>query len=117
MPGMTTPGSVLSAHGQWTDITLDGGVLVISKRLPGRKAQRQIPVGSITAVDFRPAGRVGRGFFRVIVAGGFQHETPAGSGSRASDAVGDPNGAAFNRKQQAGFEAIRDALADTSGRS
>jgi hypothetical protein len=99
-------------HGGVT-VTFDGNFLSINRkgflaRATVGKGEKRIPLGSITAVQLKPAGAMVNGFIQFTVAGG--NEAKSKFGSQTMDAVKDENSVVFTKKQQAAFEALRDDI-------
>ncbi|WP_353353551.1 DUF4429 domain-containing protein [Intrasporangium sp. DVR] len=69
------------------------------------KGEKRIPLSSITAVQWKPAGPVMNGFISFTVGGG--NETRSRFGSQTSDAVKDENSVIFVKKQMPEFETLR----------
>lgn len=98
----------ITAEGQRCSMTLDGAWLIITHTGIGNKSEKRVPIKSITSVQLKGAGALSRGFFEVSLGGGVEQN--ARRGSRATQAAGNENGAAFDRKQQPAWEQLRDAL-------
>ena len=69
------------------------------------KGEKRIPLSSITAVQWKPAGPMMNGFISFTLGGG--NETRSRFGSQTSDAVKDENSVIFIKKQMPDFEALR----------
>ncbi|MGH4015246.1 MAG: DUF4429 domain-containing protein [Pseudonocardiaceae bacterium] len=72
------------------------------------KGGKRIPLGQITAVQFKPAGILVNGFIAFTVGGG--NEQRSRFGRQTTDAAHDENGVIFWTRQQAAFEQLRDAI-------
>lgn len=87
-------------------LDFDGNTVTISRKgllaagTVGGGTMR-IPLGSITAVDFKKWSIFRWGHLRVVVQGG---------GMRRRKAIKDEQTVTFNRQHQAAFEEIRDAI-------
>lgn len=102
-----------TAKGRTGSVSFDGSMVTISRKgLAGRvavgKGDKRIPVRSITAVQWKPAGRLVNGFIQFTLPGG--NEVRSGLGSQTSTAVGDENSVVFTRRQMPAFEEIREAV-------
>jgi hypothetical protein len=69
------------------------------------KGEKRIPVGSITAVQWKPAGGLVNGFIQFTIGGG--NETRSRFGAQTMDAVHDENSVIFVKSQMRAFEALR----------
>lgn len=101
---------VTGVNGQ---VTLEGGMLTISRsgamaKMTVGKGEKRIPVKSISAVEWKPASRLVRGFIEFSVPGG--NEERSTPGRRTQDAARNENAVVFGFKQQAEFEALRAAV-------
>jgi hypothetical protein len=72
------------------------------------KGSKRIPVGSITAVQLKPASMTVRGFIQFTFAGG--NESRSRFGKQSVDAAKDENSVLFTKKQQSDFESLRAAI-------
>ena len=77
-------------------------------RLSIGKGVKRIAVGSITAVQIKPAGAIMSGFIQFTLPGGI--EMKSSFGSQTSDAAGDENSMLFTQPQEPAFLAFRDAV-------
>jgi hypothetical protein len=68
---------------------------------------KQIPIASVTAVQWRKAG-IATGFLQLTIAGGVERRSRPGQ--QGGDARRDENSVTFNARQQADFERVRDAI-------
>jgi hypothetical protein len=75
---------------------------------PIGKGEKRIPVSSIHAVQWKPAGAVMNGFISFIVAGGIEKQSAFGH--QTADAAHDENSVVFWKKQQPEFEELRAAV-------
>jgi hypothetical protein len=101
----------IHARGVNGQITIDGHWLTIERkgfrgRVGHSKGDRRIPLGSITAVQVRPAGSVANGFIRFTVPG-----SPELRGG-LQNASKDENAVIFTKKQADDFERVRLAVED-----
>lgn len=72
------------------------------------KGEKHIPIASITAVQWKPAGAVVNGFIQFTVPGG--NEGRSHFGSQTIDASKDENSVIFTKKQMGSFETLRTAV-------
>jgi hypothetical protein len=72
------------------------------------KGEKRIPVASISAVQFKPAGAMVNGFIQFTLPGGNERRSKAGS--QSTDAAKDENSVLFTKKQMPEFLALRDAI-------
>jgi len=111
-PPPTAPAQPLEVKGVNGTVVFDGSMVVIRRsgamaRLTLGKGEKRIPLRSIAAVQFKPAGMV-RGFIQFTIPGG--NERRSKFGSQTTDAAKDENSVLFNTGQQSAFEALRDAI-------
>jgi hypothetical protein len=107
---MTQPLHVEGRNGQ---ITFDGFYLTIHRkgffaRASIGKGEKRIPLSSITAVQWKPAGPMVNGFIQFTVPGG--NESRSRSGHQTSDAGKDENSVLFTKQQMPAFEQLRGAV-------
>lgn len=105
--------TTVKATGQTGTIEFDGQFVTITRdgwrgKAVFGKGEKRIPVRSITAVQFKPAGALTQGFIQFTISGG--SEKTGGRSSRTQEAFTDENSVVFLRKSLAGFEAVRDAV-------
>ena len=101
----------LSAKGQnGTTVSFDGRFVTITRgMMSGQgRGEKRIATGSINAVQFKKAGKLGRGFISFTVGGG--DEKASKIGGQIQSAWKDENSAVFLSTSNADFEAIRDAV-------
>jgi hypothetical protein len=93
-------------------VLFDGTFITIRRkgfnRLTVGKGEKRIPVRSVTAVQFKPAGPMVNGFIQFSLGGG--NEARSRFGRQTVDAVNDENSVIFTRKQQGAFTALRDMI-------
>jgi hypothetical protein len=103
----TQPLHVAGVTGQ---VIFDGSFVTIARRgfraraIVG-KGEKRIPIRSITAVQWKPAGAMVRGFIQFTVPGG--NERRSGFGHQTADAAGDENSVIFTKSQMPAFERLR----------
>jgi hypothetical protein len=69
------------------------------------KGEKRIPIVSVSAVQWKPAGSLVNGFIQFTLAGG--NEARSKFGSQTTDAAKDENSVIFVKKQMADFESLR----------
>jgi hypothetical protein len=72
------------------------------------KGEKRIPLGSIAAVQWKPAGAMMNGFISFTLGGG--NETRSRFGSQTFDATKDENSVVFVKKQMPEFDALRNEV-------
>lgn len=102
------------AKGVTGTVIFDGQFVTIARtglraRAMVGKGDKRIPVGSITAVQWKPAGMM-NGFIEFTVGGG--NEGRSRFGSATQDAMRNENAVVFHFKQAPAFEAIRGEIED-----
>lgn len=105
----------VTAKGHNGQVSFDGRMVTISRKgLLGRasvgKGEKRIPLTSITAVQWKPAGPVMNGYIQFSLPGG--NEGRARFGSQTKDAGHDENSVIFTRRQMASFQRLRTAVED-----
>lgn len=103
---------MLEVKGVNGTVLFDGAMVIIRRsgamaRMTIGKGEKRIPLRSISAVQFKPAGLV-RGFIQFTIPGG--NERRSSFGSQSTDAARDENSVLFGKTQQAEFERLRDAI-------
>lgn len=103
----------MEIKGHTGTVVFDGRAVVIRRdgfkaRASVGKGEKMIPLSSIQAVQFKPAGRMTNGFIQFTVPGGV--ESRSQFGTQTVDAVSDENSVVFTRKQMPEFEQLRDAV-------
>lgn len=97
---------MLTAKGHNGQVTVDGSWITIERKGLGRvghsKGERKIPIGAVSAVQVRPAGRIGNGFIAFTTPGAPPFSGGLSEAAKHSDAV------IFTRKQQEAFDAVRE---------
>jgi hypothetical protein len=95
----------LYAKGHNGQVTVSGDWLTIERKGLGRiahsKGDRRIPLGSITAVQMRPAGIFANGFLKFTVPGSAELRGGLNAATK------DENAVIFTKKHQAEFDAVR----------
>jgi hypothetical protein len=100
----------VEVKGHTGTVVFDGDVVTIRRtgfdaRMTVGKGEKRIPLASITAVQWKPAGTFVNGFIQFTVGGG--NESRSSLGSQTTDAVKDENSFVFLKKQMADFDALR----------
>ena len=72
------------------------------------KGSKRIPLASVTAVQWKPAGATVNGFIQFTLSGG--NERRSRFGSQTTDAASDENSVVFTKKQMGDFEELRAAV-------
>jgi hypothetical protein len=104
---------MLSAKGYGGQLSFDGSfVTVTSKGFFGRPTRAQgenrIPIASVNAVRWKPAGPVVNGYLALALAGDLEKQS--GSGTPTHKAGRNVNSVVFTKKHQPEFEQIRDEI-------
>jgi hypothetical protein len=94
----------ISFDGTWVTIHRKGGLA----RMSVGKGEKRLPVSSITAVQWKPAGAMVNGFIQFTVPGG--NESRSRMGSQTTDAARDENSVVFTKKQMPDFEVLRASI-------
>lgn len=98
------------AEGYGGQVDFDGTFVTISRRgflarATTGKGEKRIPIGAITAVQWKPAGPLVNGFIQFTMAGATEVRSRAG---RQTHRAGhDENSVLFTRKQMPAFDALR----------
>ena len=99
----------MEARGRGARVSFDGSYVTIARSgwsAPG-KGEKRIPVQSITAVRWKPAGLMS-GYIQFTVLGGSEVHTR--SGRQTIDAARDENSVVFARRRQPDFQVLREAV-------
>jgi len=104
---------VISAKGQNGQLSFDGQFVTITRKgflgvTTQGKGEKRIPVGQISAVQFKPAALVTQGFIQFTIPGGA--EVKSRFGSQSQQAFQDENSVVFLHKSNADMQTIRDAV-------
>ena len=107
------PAEVIELKGVNGTIIFDGNMVIIRRsgamaRMTVGKGEKRIPVRSVTAVQFKPAGMAVRGYIQFTIPGG--NERRSAPGRQTTDAAKDENSVLFAKGDQAAFENLRDAI-------
>lgn len=109
---MSTTPSILEARGKTGKIVFDGQFVELRRTGRGRttvgKGSKRIPVRSITAVQWKPAGMFVSGFMQFTIPGGNERTSRPGKATVA--AAQDENSIVFGKRQMSEFETIRNAI-------
>lgn len=100
------------AKGYNGQVSYDGDFITIHRagfraRTSVGKGEKRIPVGSVSAVQWKPAGIV-TGFIQFTMSGG--NERRSAFGFQTSSAVSDENSVVFTKAQMPAFQVVRDAV-------
>jgi hypothetical protein len=104
---------MIEIKGHGGQVTFDGDFVTIHRkgflaRANVGKGEKRIPLASITAVQWKPAGAMVNGFIQFTVPGG--NERRSGFGHQTTDAAHDENSVVFTRPQMPQFERLRAAV-------
>lgn len=107
--------SAVEVRGHNGTVVLDRDFVTITRtgflaRATLGKGEKRIPVASITAVQWKPAGPMVNGFIQFTLGGG--NESRSKFGSQTTNAVKDENSVIFLKKQMPEFEVLRAAIED-----
>jgi hypothetical protein len=108
-----TNGEPIVAKGHNGTVIFDGDFVTIERtgflaRASVGKGTKRIPLPSVTAVQWKPAGGMVNGFIAFTVGGG--NETRSRFGSQTVDAGRDENSVLITKKQMPDFEHLRSAV-------
>jgi hypothetical protein len=100
-------------EGHTGQVSFDGFFVTIHRkgfraRAVVGKGEKRIPLPSIAAVQWKPAGGMVNGFIQFTVPGG--NERRSSFGSQTTDAAKDENSVVFTKKQMPDFEKLRAAV-------
>lgn len=103
----------MEVKGQTGTVVWDGDFITIKRtgflaRASVGKGEKRIPLASITAVQWKPAGAMVNGYIQFSLGGG--NESRARFGSQTIDAGKDENSVVFTKKQMPEFAGLRAAL-------
>jgi len=104
---------LVEAKGYNGQVSFDGTFVTITRKgFLGRatvgKGDKRIPIGSITAVQWKPPGLMVNGYISFGLAGA--NEKQAGFGSQTFDAAKDENSVIVRKGKEAPFLALRAAI-------
>jgi hypothetical protein len=105
--------SMIQAQGQTATVIFDGNFVILQRRgflarMTVGKGDKKIPIGSISAVQWKPAGAMVNGYIEFSLSGG--NESRAQFGSSTQTAVSNENATVFTKNQMGQFTALRDAV-------
>jgi len=100
----------LCVAGHTGQVAFDGSFVAITRkgflaRASVGKGEKRIPIRSISAVQWKPAGVMVNGFIQFTVPGG--NERRSGFGHQTTDAAHDENSVVFTKNQMPAFEHLR----------
>jgi hypothetical protein len=103
----------LEVKGYNGTVRFDGQTITILRkgamaRLSVGKGEKHIPLAQLTAVQFKPAGRMVNGFIQFTVGGG--NEPRSRFGRQTTDAAHDENSVVFHYAPRKAFEGLRDTV-------
>jgi Domain of unknown function (DUF4429)/Protein of unknown function (DUF2510)/Short C-terminal domain len=107
-------GGTVEVKGQNGTIAFDADFVTITRtgffaRATIGKGEKRIPVASITAIQWKPAGLV-NGFIQFTIGGG--NEARSKFGHQTTGAAKDENSVVFVKKQMPAFQALREQIED-----
>lgn len=110
----------MEVKGHTGTVVWDGDFITIKRtgfnaRMTVGKGEKRIPVASITAVQWKPAGAMVNGYIQFSMGGG--NESRAQFGSQTTNAVKDENSVVFTKKQMPDFAELRSALEEAIAHS
>jgi hypothetical protein len=112
-PTIRSPDGTMTVKGHNGHVIFDGASVAILRtgfmaRATVGKGEKVIPISSISAIDWKPAGPFTNGFIAFTVAGAL--ESRKQFGARTKGAVRDQNSVVFMTSQQSDFETLRQAI-------
>ena len=117
---MSEAENIMSAKGVTGTLQFDGKTISIERkgglaRMTVGKGSKQIPVSTVSGVQWKPAGMAVSGYIQFSIPGG--NEAKSSFGSATSRAVNDENSVVFSKSQEKAFEPIRDAIQEVIAES
>lgn len=109
-----------TAKGQNGQLSFDGQFVTIARKgflaasTQGR-SEKRIPISSIQAVQFKPAGALTQGFIAFTISGGTEMQSRFGN--QTQSAWQDENSVVFLKRSNADMTAFRDAVEAAIGQS
>jgi len=106
---------MMNASGYNGPMELNGSVItstrkgVVARSTHG-KNEKQIPLNSVQAIDWKDASSLSRGFLKLIILGAIEGRQTASN--RTRDAHDDENTIVFTKSQMEDFLAIKNAIQD-----
>lgn len=112
-PGLPSRSLMLEVQGHNGTVSVDGHFITIQRknflaRATIGKGDKRIPIGSLTAVQWKPAGPIINGFIEFTVGGGTEARSKFGSASM--QAGQNENAVMFKKAQMPAFEQLRVTL-------
>ena len=103
----------ITAQGRNGTIHFDGQTITIARtgfiaRAQIGAGEKRIPLGQVSAVQFKSYSVFGRGFIQFTIPGG--NEIRSRSGRQAKDSAHDENTVQFNAGQERTFVMLRDSI-------
>lgn len=98
------------AKGHTGSVSFDGSFITIHRKgalakMTVGKGEKRIPITSVSAVQWKPAGMMVNGYIEFSLGGG--NESRSKFGSATNSAVQNENAVVFTRKQMPGFESFK----------
>jgi len=105
--------ATVTAKGYNGQASFDGRFVTITRkgfvaRGTVGKGEKRIPLKSLTAVQWKPATHLVRGYIQFSIAGGIERRSRFGRATK--DATNDENSVVFSPRHQEAFQALRDAV-------
>ena len=103
----------ITAKGYNGQVSFDGRFVTISRsgfiaRSTVGKGEKRIPIKSLTAVQWKPATHMVRGYIQFTLSGGIERRSRFGQATK--DAMQDENSVVFSPRHQEAFQAVRNAV-------
>ncbi|WP_033216616.1 DUF4429 domain-containing protein [Kitasatospora phosalacinea] len=104
---------MIEAKGYNGQVTFDGEYITITRkgflaRTSVGKGEKRIHISHITAVQWKPPGKLVNGFIQFTVPGGTERRS--GFGNQTNSAIHDENSVIVMKNQAAAFEELREAV-------
>ena len=104
---------MITAEGHSGTVIFDGRTITIRRtgflaRMTVGKGEKQIPLTSVQAVQWKPAGALMNGFIEFSIAGGVERRSEFGRQTR--DAGRNENAVIFTKQQMSTFQHLRDEI-------
>lgn len=101
---------MIEAKGHTGSILFDGNFITIQRKgvlakMTVGKGEKRIPIKSVSAVQWKPAGIMVNGYIEFSLSGG--NESRSKFGSATNNAVQNENAVLFTRKQMPSFEGFK----------
>jgi hypothetical protein len=105
--------AAMTANGHTGQVHFDGTYITITRkgflaRASVGKGEKRIPLGSVSSVQWKPAGGLVNGFIQFEIPG--QGGSRSAFGKQTTDAARDENSVVFTKKQMPEFERLRGVI-------